>query len=203
MEYWLTYSPLPGMILWIFLYISDYYLTLYSAKGFREIGHIHFEKSFELTPQYQKDIDGLVKVSRRHIALLVVYTLVLLLLWWIFADLLYAGWIYSIYLGMSILMEVAVHLRHLRNVFMIRLVRAHGGIDGEVTYRQWFSYRVSANEMYLIALLYLFVAIITFSLFFLGGALMCFGLGVRHNYYAKKAIKALQNPELEKNANPS
>lgn len=200
MESWLTYGPLPGMILWIILYISDYYLTLYSAKGFREIGHFHFEKSFELTPQYQKDIDGLVKISRRHITLLVVYTLVLLLLWWIFADLLHAGWIYSIYLGMFILMEVAVHFRHLRNVFMIRLVRMHGGVDGDVTYHQWFSYRVSANEMYMIALLYLFVAIITFSLFFLGGALMCFGLGVRHNYYAKKA---LQSSVVEQNANPS
>jgi hypothetical protein len=59
MEGWLATSPWPGVILWISLYISDYYLTIYSARGFREIGHFQFEDSFELTPQYQKDIDNL------------------------------------------------------------------------------------------------------------------------------------------------
>ncbi len=31
MEFWLSTSPIPGVILWIILYISDYYLTIYSA----------------------------------------------------------------------------------------------------------------------------------------------------------------------------
>ncbi len=79
MEYWLSTSPAPGVILWIILYISDYYLTIYSARGFREIGHFQFEGSFELTPQYQKDIDTLRPVSRRHITLLFVYSLIILI----------------------------------------------------------------------------------------------------------------------------
>jgi hypothetical protein len=55
----LAASPWTGVALWIILYISDYYLTLYSARGFHEIGHFQFEGSLELTPQYQKDIDAL------------------------------------------------------------------------------------------------------------------------------------------------
>ena len=75
MEFWLATSPVPGVMLWIILYISDYVLTIYSARGFREIGHFQFEGSFELTPQFQRDIDALKPVSTRHIILLLLYSL--------------------------------------------------------------------------------------------------------------------------------
>lgn len=101
MESWPATSPWPGVVLWIILYISDYYLTLYWARGFREIRHFQFEGSFELTPQYQKDIDGLKPISKLHITLL--------------------------------------------------------------------------------------VAALTFSLFFLGGAIMCAGIGLKHSRMTKKA----------------
>jgi hypothetical protein len=41
------------MMLWIILYASDYYLTVHSARGFRAVGHFQFERSYELTPQFQ------------------------------------------------------------------------------------------------------------------------------------------------------
>ena len=64
MELWLAQSPWIGIILWIILYISDYYLTIYSARGFRQIGHFKFEGGPELTPQYEKDIEALKPISR-------------------------------------------------------------------------------------------------------------------------------------------
>src|SRR4026208_1364411 len=120
MEAWLATTPWPGVILWIILYISDYYLTLYSARGFREIGHFQTEGSFELTPQYQKDIDALKPVSKLHLTLLVIYSLAILGLWWLFDTVFFYPWLYRLYLGMFLLIEVAVHTRHLRNVFIVR-----------------------------------------------------------------------------------
>ena len=187
MEYWLATSPWSGVILWMILYISDYYLTLYSASGFLEIGHFQFEGSFELTPQYQKDIDALKPVSKRHVILLFMLSLVIFILWWAFAYKLGLPWLYELYLGMFLLIEVAVHLRHLRNVFLIREVRKGGGVDGQISYRKWFSYRVSAFELNLFGILFLIVALLTFSTFFFGGAIMCFGTGFKHNRMAKKA----------------
>ena len=90
------------------LYISDYYLTTYSARGFHEIGRFQFE----LTPQYQA--------------------------------------------------------------------------DGQITYKKWFSYRNSANELYVYATLFMLVTLLTYSLFFMGGAIMCFGTGFKHSRLAKK-----------------
>ncbi|HEX9838992.1 MAG TPA: hypothetical protein VGA72_06580 [Anaerolineales bacterium] len=187
METWLATSPWPGVTLWIILYISDYYLTLYSARGFREIGHFQFEGSFELTPQYQKDIDALKPVSRLHILLLVLYSLLIVFIWWFTRLLIYFPWTYLLYLGMFLLLEVAVHVRHLRNVSLIREIRKNGGVEGQISYRKWFTYKVSAFEFYLSSILFLIIAALTYSLFFVGGAIMCFGTGFKHSRRAKKA----------------
>lgn len=204
MENWLSSNPIPGMALWVILYISDYYLTLSAAKGFGKIGHFHYEGSYELTPQYQQDIDSHTPISKRHLTLLVIYTLFILLLWWIFAKLLHLQMVYSFYLGMLLLIETSVHIRHFRNLYLIRIVQREGGVDGEIKYLKRLSYKISAFDLYLFAALYLITAVITFSPFFLGGAVMCAGTGIKHSRYAKLAMKSqLNTPSLDKNANPS
>jgi len=187
MEYWLATSPWPGVIWWIILYTSDYYLTIYSARGLKEIGHFQTEGSFELTPQYQKDIDALKPVSKLHVTLLVIYSLAILGLWWLFDNLFFYPWLYRLYLGMFLLIEVAVHIRHLRNVFIVREVRKNGGVDGQVKYRKWFSYKLSATELYIFGGLFLIVAVLAYSPFFLGGAIMCVGTGFKHSRMSNKA----------------
>ena len=187
MENWLATSPWPGVILWIILYTSDYYLTLYSARGFREIGHFQFEGSFELTPQYQKDIDALKPLSKLHLILLVLYSMLIIFIWWFTGFLVYLQWSYLLYLGMFLLLEVAVHLRHLRNVSLIHEIRKNGGVDGQISYRKWFLYKISAFEFYMSAVLFLVIAVLNYSLFFLGGAIMCLGTGFKHGRLAKKA----------------
>jgi len=187
MENWLATSPWYGVVLWIILYTSDYYLTIYSARGFREIGHFQFEGSFELTPQYQKDIDDHKPISRLHITLLILYSLLILLIWWFTQAFAFIRWSYLLYLGMFLLVEVAVHLRHLRNISIIRLVRSIGGIEGQIHYKKYFTYKVSAFELYTIGAVFLLTAALTYSVFFLGGAIMCFGTGFKHIRLAKKA----------------
>jgi hypothetical protein len=186
MFYWLATSLWPGLILWVILYISDYYLTLYAARGFKEIGHIQFEGSFELTPEYQKDIDALNPVSKRHIIALALSSLLLALIWWLTRLNFYLELAYPLFLGMFLLLEVAIHLRHFRNAGLIREVRKHGGIEGQITYKKWFSYRISANDLNIVSALFLFIAMLTFNLFFLGGAIACYGTGFRHSRMARK-----------------
>ena len=187
MQDWLTTNPGYGIILWIILYTSDYYLTLYCARGFREIGHIQFEGSYELTPQYQNDIDTLKPISRLHVTLLILYSLLILVIWWFTRLSPYLAWTYSLYLGMFLLLEIAIHMRHFRNVAMIGETREHGGVEGQIAYRKWFSYRISANDLYISATIFLMVALLTYSLFFLGGAIMCYATGLKHARLANKA----------------
>ena len=174
------------------LYASDYYLTIYTARGFREIGHYQFEGSFELTPQYQKDIDHLRPISRLHIILLFAYSLLILAVWWATKLSPFLEWSYPFYLGMFLLLEIAVHLRHLRNVALIREIKNYGGVDGQITYRRWFTYRNSASELYIIATLFSLVALLTYSLFFLGGAIICYATGFKHSRMGTKTKPAGQ-----------
>src|SRR5512140_28979 len=107
MEAWLATNPWTGMILWSILYLSDYYVTIYSARGFREVGHFQFEGSFELTPQFQKDVDALKPVSKRHTILLVLTSIVIITIWWLTKRLLTFPWTYLaylLYLGMFLLL---------------------------------------------------------------------------------------------------
>ena len=186
---WLATSLWPGLILWMLLYISDYYLTLYTARGFKEIGHIQFEGSFELTPEYQKDIDALNPVSKRHLIALALSSLILALIWWLTRLNFYLELAYPLFLGMFLLLEVGIHLRHFRNIGLIREVRKHGGIEGQITYKKWFSYRISANDLYIVSALFLFITLLTFNQFFLGGAITCLATGIRHSRLAEKARK--------------
>ncbi|HET9909082.1 MAG TPA: hypothetical protein VFQ23_20710 [Anaerolineales bacterium] len=199
MELWLARSPWIGVMIWIVLYISDYYLTIYSARGFKEIGHFKFEGSFELTPQYQKDIDALKPISKLHVTLLILYSLVIVAIWYLFVYFLGLPWAYLLYLGMFLLLETAVHLRHFRNLFLIREIKRNGGASGEISYKKWFSYRVSAFELYLYFGLFLMIAALEYSPFFLGGALICFGNGFKHNRLARKA-KSNPTPFVETKA---
>jgi hypothetical protein len=189
MLYWFSTSPWPGLILWIVLYISDYYLTLYAARGFKEIGHIQFEGSFELTPQYQRDIDALQPVSKRHLIALALSSLIILLLWWLTRWNFYLELAYPLFLGMFLLLEVAIHLRHFRNVGLVHTARKYGGIEGKILYKKWFSYRNSANDLYGMAALFLFITLLTFQPFFLGGAITCLATGIQHSRLAVKAGK--------------
>ena len=186
MENFLATSPWYGVILWIIVYISDYSITIRSARGFREIEHFKFEGSFELTPQFQKDVDALKPVSKRHVILLVLISILIILLWWLTRLLLFFPWTYLLFLGMFLLMEVAIHFRHLRNLFLIGEVRKNGGVEGQIFYRKWFSYRMSAFEFYMFSALFLIIAALNSSPFFLGGTIACCAVGFNHNKLAQK-----------------
>jgi hypothetical protein len=82
-------------------------------------------------------------------------------------------------------MEVAVHLCHLRNISLIREIRKSGGVEGQISYRKWFSYRISALEFYTFSALFLIIAVLSYSPLFLGGATMCFGTGFKHTGWQK------------------
>ena len=187
MEFLLTGTPIPGMLLWFVLYISDYYMTLFAAKGFKEIGVLTFEKSFELTPQFQKDIDGQERISGRHLFYLFTYTLVILVFWFLFVK--FSGQIrlYSFFIGALILLEVAIHMRHFRNWHQIRVYKREGGLRGNLMFGQRFSYLLSAFDLYSFSVLFLIFFAVTFSPFLLGGAFSCFTTGFRHSRYAKKS----------------
>ena len=111
MESWLTLNPWIGMILWTIIYISDYVMTIASARKYKSNPHIEFEGSYELTAQFEKDVNALNPVSKRHILMLILTNLLLIIFWQLFSLLQFQRG-FAFVLGMLLLMEIGVHLRH-------------------------------------------------------------------------------------------
>ena len=201
MEYWLTRSPIPGMLAWIIIYISDYYMTLAIVKAYKDFDAIKFEKSMELTPQFQKDVENQSRISKRHVILLLLMSAMILVFWLLAIEYLGWAWLYSFFLGLLILLEVAVHMRHFRNGYQIRVLRREGGVTGSIIFSQRFSYLTSAFDFYAFAGLFFLFFLLTFNFFFLGGAVACLRVGFSHNRFAQKLSS--QPAPVSQNANPS
>ena len=109
----------PGMVAWSILYISDYSLTIICAhlRRVRANQIIVIEGSYELTPYYQRDIDSLKLFSPRFLVALV-WSLFLLALAWALAISQPLPQLYDFVLGSMILLELAIHVRHFRNLFL-------------------------------------------------------------------------------------
>jgi hypothetical protein len=197
MEGWLATSPWQGVILWVILYTSDYYLTLYAARQHKSISQIQFEGSIELTPQFQNDIDHLKPISRRHVILLVVFSIIISVIWWLL-NFLGTSWGYLVILGMLLLMEIAVHIRHLRNIFLFREINLRGGVEGSILYRRWFSYQISFFDFALFGGLFLLTAILTGSWFFAGGVISCFLIAFKHKSLSGKTFQKANSTSEEK-----
>ena len=181
----------PGLGIWVALYISDYSFTLTCARlyqsGVRK--KIVFEGSFEITPYFQSDIDSLRVVSPRFLAAMVVACAYLGAIWWLagISD----ARLYQFVLGAMILSELAIHVRHLRNLFLFRAILSTDAIQGRIEYARPCMLEMSAVELFAFAGLYAFLFLVTFSWFVLGGVLTCLSLGVKHRSWAKKHRSAV------------
>jgi hypothetical protein len=169
--------------IWAGLFCSDYYLTLAAARLYRRGAkeHIVFEGSYELTPYFQKDIDGLRTFSPRFLWGLTMWLLILFISWAMAIPWLGAPWLFSFVTGTLILLEAAVHLRHGRNLAIFRYAsRGEGLMTGRIEYSKVLSLKLSAVELIGFAGLFLFVFLLAGHWFFLGGAVSCLATGLKH-----------------------
>ena len=177
----------PGMLAWSILYISDYALTLICAR-LRRAGaaeKIAMEGSYELTPYFQRDIDSLKLISPRFLAALV-WTLSLLALIWVLAASLSLPELYYFALGIFILLELAIHVRHIRNLFLFWSITHEDHVRGRIEYSRSLSYRMSSYDLLAFSGLFLLLFAFTQNWFVLGGAISCLSTAVKHRRLAKQ-----------------
>ena len=172
-----------GPTLWAAVYVSDYVLTVTCARLYRAQDHIVFEGSYEITPMFQADIDGLRKFSRRFLVALIASTGYL----WLVRSVAVSWADYTVYtgvLGAMLLAQATVHIRHLRNWFLFS--KGAKVIHGRLAYPRRFLLTMSAFELTLFAGLYLGLGLVTSSVFVLGGGLACGVLAITHYRLARR-----------------
>jgi hypothetical protein len=171
-------------VLWAGLYISDYCFTIACARLYQAQSTVVFEGSYEITPIFQADVNALRRVSPRFVAILVASTVYV---WWLAR--LGSAWetrdVFAVAIGALVLIQVTVHLRHLRNWFLLRAVH-RGSITGHIDYSRGVVLRGSAFELLSFSVVYACLFVVTRDLFVLGGAIACAVLSVNHYWLARR-----------------
>lgn len=182
-----------GLAVWAVLYISDYTLTLTCARLYqgRVRDKIAFDGSFEITPYYQRDINSLRRVSPRFIFALLATSAWVFVLWRLLGQ--STPETYSFALGAMILVELAIHIRHFRNLFLFRAVGSDA-VRGHIEYSRRLTLRLSAVELLAFSGLFIVLFAFTQSWFVLGGAAACLALAGRHWTLARKHVSAAAEP---------
>jgi hypothetical protein len=183
-----TDSLWAGPVLWMMLYISDYYLTIASARLYRAQDKIVFEGSYEITPIFQADVNALRSISPRFIVMLAATT-GCLFLFTSTAESEEMHHTYVIILGAMCLLEVTVHMRHLHNLFLFG--KGLSALKGRLEYPRGLILRISALDILLYAGLYAFLFAATGSSFILGGTIACTALAINHYRLARRHGEAV------------
>jgi hypothetical protein len=160
----------PGLTIWSLLYVSDYTFTRVCALLYRSGVNekLLIQGSFELNPYFQRDIDALKVISPRFLAMLLITALLLTLMW--ILDSQSTPEFYEFVLGSMVLLEVAVHVQHIRNFFMFRMFSKSDCVRGRIEYSRPFTLRTSSIELFAFSGLFLILFAFTPSWFVLGGS---------------------------------
>lgn len=172
-----------GISLWGLLYISDYALTITCARLYGRQETIVFEGSYEITPFFQRDINSLRVVSPRFVFALIL-TLGALAFLWKLSESSPAPELWQFVLGALVGAQLAVHMRHLRNLILLRSINHNESVRGRIEYSRPVILRASSWECFAFSGFYLILFAFTGSWFILGGAVSCFLLGVKHRRLA-------------------
>jgi hypothetical protein len=181
-------------VLWVVIYLSDYYLTIYGARSIRThlVEYITYEGSLELTPVFQKDVDRLRKFSPAFFLRLLFSTILLPAIWYLSLVFLGMPEFLLFALGGLFLREAVVHLRHFRTIALALFARDPSAIDGKIKYSRWVNLKISGIEILSFAGFYMLLALALGSWFFLGGAVSCLVTGMSHWRMAQKSYPVPQ-----------
>ena len=110
------------------------------------------------------------------------------MLWLLSVSDSFAPRVYEAALGALVLIQLTIHIRHIRNYFLFRAVLAGEGVAGRIQYARPTMLANSAVELFTFAGLYSILCIFTTSWFIFGGAIACVLVGVKHRQLSRQHV---------------
>jgi hypothetical protein len=179
-------SPWPGTVAWALTYISDFVLTIACARLRRNVADkIVLDGSFELNPVHQRDVDAKKFVSVRFLLLMVLTSTLVAIIWALTVP--DSPKLYSFLLGAFICTELAVHVRHLGNLYLFSSRLTAEQLRGRIEYARPLLLRMSSVQILGFAILFAVVFVFSGNWFVGGGAVSCLSLSLKHWYLARRA----------------
>jgi hypothetical protein len=182
------FESLPvAVVLWLIVYVADYYLTLYGRQLWLQNAKdlLSFQGSYELNPYYQKDVDANKWVSRRFI-FMVAFGILWMLFMWGATHYLNLPQVFPAAMGFLLLMEIVVLSSHVQNIRLFKSAAITGSVEGHISYARWVSMDGTAWKFAYWGVIYLIFALLLSNWFFAGGALSCFYTFARFRRYGQQ-----------------
>lgn len=179
-----------GPVVTVAVYVSDYYLTIRSARLYHAGGRntMEVEGSYELNPTYEADIDSLRMFSPRLLLTAAATTLFLLAVWMLSVwEPLLPVEFYFFALGAFVCLQGPIHIRHMQNLVLFRHAVAGQGVTGSVRFDRWLSLEISAAGMWMASAFFLLWFWLTGSWFLIGGAMSCAVTALKQRQLGKQA----------------
>jgi hypothetical protein len=95
-------------------------------------------------------------------------------------------WLYYFVFGMWVCLQLAIHVRHLRNLFLFRAAIGDGEVRGRIEYPRSLMLRMSSLELLAFSGLFLLLFVFTQNWFTAGGAFACLLTALKHWRLAQK-----------------
>lgn len=182
----ISYPALIAVI-WAAMYAFDYLSTLWLVRAYETTltPYLSYEHGIELNPTLEKAIAG-----RRPPGLKVWVALVLVFVIILFSNLL--GYFFTEFIAGALLLTWCfVNSRHLRNYAYVWFLRRRpDALNGRQELSYWFMQKTLSADALTFGLLYLFLALLTFRVFFLAGTLTCLALAIRACRLANRKFSA-------------
>ena len=182
-----------GPLVTAVVYVSDYYLTIRSARLYHAGGknYMSVEGSYELNPTYEADIDSLRLLSPKLLLTVVVTTAFLLMVWLlsVYWTALLPVEFYFFALGAFICLQGPIHIRHLQNMVLFRHALTGEGVSGSVHFDRWLSLDISAAGLWVASAFFLLWFLLTGSWFLLGGTMSCAIVALKQRQLSKQSRK--------------
>ena len=190
----LIYNPWLLALLWAGMYIFDYRSTLWLAKSYRATfsRYVLYEHGVELNPNFEKEMAAAESAGSRQTLLSPKFVLLLLLVVVILLLSPVVARAFTEFLAGALLLTWSfINSRHLRNyAYAWFLRRKPEALKGRQEQSYWFMQKMLAAEAFVFAMLYLFLAVLTFRLFFLAGTVTCLAVCLRAYRLANRKFEA-------------
>jgi len=176
-----------ALVIGTIVFAAGFYLYFYAARLYHAGAKntIVLEGSYELMPMFQDIIAGRRLVNAKLAAALLVAPIAIAIVWEVCVRQYARPDIFAFLMGGLLLIEIAVGMRHLRNIVFFRHAQRAEGFRGKIEYSRRLIATQAFVELYSFAALYVLMFLVSGSWFFLGGALTCFVAGRRYRDWTK------------------
>jgi hypothetical protein len=172
----LILHPWTIAVIWAAMYAFDYGSTLWLSRVSQTTlsRYVSYEHGVELNPNMEKAI-----AARRLPGLRVFLAIALVLLMILLSSIL--GYFFTEFVAGALLLTWCfVNSRHFRNYAYVWFLRRRpDALGGHQQLSYWLMQKNLSADAFAFSLVYLFLALLTFRVFFLAGALTCLALALR------------------------